>query len=460
MSTHAARRLPALDRRRSNERAALTRLAAAHEAALAAHVLQSLRNAGQTAARSGGRKPATLARTAASAFASGLTRVLRPSLRQTARAFGDRLRSHPKAAHALETKAYDDYDAAIAAWLDQHAAQAVVRVSDSLRETIREVVEQAVAEGLGEEEIAKRIEEATSGEIGRQRARVIARTETHFASQVGQYVAAWQSVLKFDKIWLATEDHRARKGHAEMNDVRVAFDQPFRVRVHGGKRDGEYDELRFPGDPDAPAGQVINCRCQCLYEPSENQDYAADDFPMQAPAVNVVTPPSYGPAVPRPAPATSDDLPTPEPTRRTELVVWATAIDLDLGLGEDTPDTDEEFQALPGRTLTIGRLATWYEQPTNARIAGIVGAQTPGALDEVRRRLQLGRRDARNRAGVWRITVLGGALSRDQLPAPLYVRSVELVTWGSLAAKRTAPSDGTKVWLVDAVIDPKGELPE
>lgn len=93
------------------------------------------------------------------------------------------------------------------------------------------------------------------------RARTIARTEVVSsvngaeAEQIGELT---RRGLAFDKRWLATRDERTRPSHAEADGQVVASDQPF---VVGGS------ELAFPGDPNGPAGEVINCRCTTVWEP-------------------------------------------------------------------------------------------------------------------------------------------------------------------------------------------------
>lgn len=56
-----------------------------------------------------------------------------------------------------------------------------------------------------------------------------------------------------DEIWNSTRDNRTRETHREMNLQVVPYGQPF-VSPSGAR-------LRYPGDPNAPADEVINCRC-------------------------------------------------------------------------------------------------------------------------------------------------------------------------------------------------------
>jgi Phage Mu protein F like protein len=269
--------LPLLDGRRTIERAHLTQLQLGHERALERYIAQALGLIGQRIALSlqsdGVPGPALKA----VAIGNALLAVMRPSLVATAVAFKDRLVAHPKCAHAFNvygnaqnpgfrgfgtpeyTKAaFDDLDGAIAEYMAEHTAEAVVGISESLREVIANAIRQGQEENLSVEELARLIVDTTAGEIGLARARRIARTETHAAAMYGQQLAAQASPLQFNKTWLATEDSRTRADHAEANGQTVALDEPFVV--------GDV-EMAYPGDPTAPAGQIINCRCVALYEP-------------------------------------------------------------------------------------------------------------------------------------------------------------------------------------------------
>jgi SPP1 gp7 family putative phage head morphogenesis protein len=239
-------------------RAHATRLMLAHETALERHLATVFASAGRVAASHysiSGQKGALAAIKAA---APAISRVLGPSLHTTARTFGDLLVTG-KAAPMLERKVFEDLDQEINAFIDQHTADRVVQISDSLRAQIVEIIRQGLEEQLSTDEVAQAIVDATQGEMAAFRARRIARTETHTAANAGQLAAARRSPLKYQKQWLAVEDARTREAHAAANGQTVELDEPF---VVGG------EEMMMPGDPNASAGNVINCRCTVLYVPT------------------------------------------------------------------------------------------------------------------------------------------------------------------------------------------------
>lgn len=94
----------------------------------------------------------------------------------------------------------------------------------------------------------------------RYRAETIARTEAMASLHAAQEVAMIQAVEKgaisradVAYVWNATQDNRTRDSHAEMDGQEVAMGEMF-VTGNGAR-------LAYPGDPDGPPEEVINCRC-------------------------------------------------------------------------------------------------------------------------------------------------------------------------------------------------------
>lgn len=97
------------------------------------------------------------------------------------------------------------------------------------------------------------------------RSETIARTESLRAVSAGRAEAFAQTMEQaglrpgeVERVWNATRDGRTRDTHRAMNgQVVVGMDTPF-VSPSGAK-------LLFPGDPKAPAEEVINCRCAVTF---------------------------------------------------------------------------------------------------------------------------------------------------------------------------------------------------
>lgn len=176
-------------------------------------------------------------------------------------AFGDRLRDEAKAAYGIvETKdAVGFFNAAVLRWLELIAGERITRIAETTRALIVNAILRGEEEGEGVEAIARRIREKTGGVIGRARSILIARTETHGASQAADDEMVRALGLDDDLVreWVAAEDDRTREAHRAPTDGQVrAMDEPF--DVDGVKMDR-------PGDPLAPPRLVIACRCVLAY---------------------------------------------------------------------------------------------------------------------------------------------------------------------------------------------------
>ncbi|WP_422366409.1 phage minor head protein [Pelagibius sp.] len=92
------------------------------------------------------------------------------------------------------------------------------------------------------------------------RGEAVARTETLSALNAGKHEAAEQMIEQsgidrqtVTKVWRATRDGRTRDSHASLNGQTVGMD----ARFSNG--------LLYPGEPGAPAAEIVNCRCTPIY---------------------------------------------------------------------------------------------------------------------------------------------------------------------------------------------------
>ncbi len=92
------------------------------------------------------------------------------------------------------------------------------------------------------------------------RARVISRTETLRAVHAAEHESIRQALEAAGddgagvvRIWRTAQDDRVRDTHADMEGQERGFDEPFE------SPSGEL--LMFPGDPEAPPEETIQCRC-------------------------------------------------------------------------------------------------------------------------------------------------------------------------------------------------------
>jgi len=145
-------------------------------------------------------------------------------------------------------------------WLKDNSSERIVAILDSTREQVRDQLAEGNAAGENIRQLANRIRATDSTAFSRERAEVIARTESLTAYSVGSNTAAVESEVDMDKVWATNMDGRQRPSHGAANRQRQALKDPYQV---GGA------ELMFPGDSSlgAPAAETIQCRCTELYVP-------------------------------------------------------------------------------------------------------------------------------------------------------------------------------------------------
>ena len=134
--------------------------------------------------------------------------------------------------------------------LAQHANQAFTA---AMQETTARVIRESFDQGLSVPDTARAIRGAVKVASPAQ-ATMLARTDLISIANGGSFMAARQVYPEPGtfKQWLATADARTRPTHSEASGQVVPLEAPFRV---GGF------ELMYPGDPQGPPGEVIQCRC-------------------------------------------------------------------------------------------------------------------------------------------------------------------------------------------------------
>jgi hypothetical protein len=189
-------------------------------------------------------------------FNDRLGRVIQNDWKAAMQTFGQRILEARVKHRPIEKKDEEDiFDQAIANYLRQYQATKITQISQTTARQVKQLIEIGVADGLSSTQIAKEISQKIPG-ISRIRAKVIARTETHTAANIGAYAAAEATGLNLIKEWASAVDERTREDHLEANGQQVGLNESFIV---GG------EELNMPGDPSGSAENIINCRCVALF---------------------------------------------------------------------------------------------------------------------------------------------------------------------------------------------------
>lgn len=128
-------------------------------------------------------------------------------------------------------------------------------ITDKTKKLISEVFTQAYVDGLGIDDIVKKLEDT---ELSKNRARTIARTETVTAANQGAMFVAKDSGLTLNKTWLSANDSRVRHDHKSINGHTVGMEDNFIV---GGYK------MQQPGDKKQGADikEIANCRCTVIF---------------------------------------------------------------------------------------------------------------------------------------------------------------------------------------------------
>ena len=131
------------------------------------------------------------------------------------------------------------------------------------------LVTKAMTDGLSTEDIVFLILSDPQLRYAKYRATMIARTEVMRASNYASLKGAQKHPFLVDKMWISTRDARTRRipkdfyDHWNMDGQTVEYNQPF---VSADKV-GRPIVVDAPGDPRAPKGFTINCRCAVAFIP-------------------------------------------------------------------------------------------------------------------------------------------------------------------------------------------------
>jgi len=153
------------------------------------------------------------------------------------------------------------WENALVEYLRLHGIKFVSDISETTRSEMVKILQAAITQGWSENRI---IDSLLNGRMHKSRAERIARTETTRALNAGILLAAASVPFEVRKEWITAEDERVRGrpfSHVVLHGRSLPLELPF--------NNGE--NIRFPGDPNASASNVINCRCVLNIIPTRDQ---------------------------------------------------------------------------------------------------------------------------------------------------------------------------------------------
>lgn len=138
----------------------------------------------------------------------------------------------------------------MARWLKEEGLDKITQIEDTVREGLRESLEEGVKAGETTYELAGRIKHVHQNAQGR--AMTIARTEVGRAANKGMVAESEESGVVKGYKWNAAMDGATRPTHRAAHGQYQDLGELFSV---GGAK------LAYPLDPSGPAEETINCRC-------------------------------------------------------------------------------------------------------------------------------------------------------------------------------------------------------
>lgn len=167
------------------------------------------------------------------------------------------------------------FQSEIVEWIRDNVGDRIVSVSETIAKRISRLVEVAAGDGLSVSEMQKYIRKKLKDpKFTKYQALRIARTEVGGAANHAATVAADNSGIVLEKVWISFKDKRTRRvprdtfDHVDMDGK--AVDQFERFKVPS--KSGGTDELLTPCDPTGKAGNVIQCRCVVAHRPKRNEN--------------------------------------------------------------------------------------------------------------------------------------------------------------------------------------------
>jgi hypothetical protein len=245
-------------RARARRIARLVRAQLTFERAFGNALAKAMRRHARAAATAFRRSGEPAALTALAMGQEEVAAIIERNMLRTMRGFAGILRDDLKTFRpTMEFKASPTFERYAREFVRRHALRRANSINRSSEQRLRRILRDAIEDGTGTAETARLIDTVIGSPV---RARTIAMTETHTAASAAMDKQAEETGLPLTREWGASDDRRTRPTHASADGQQRKMGEAFLV---GGA------QMQFPGDPSAPASEVINCRCVLLYDPGD-----------------------------------------------------------------------------------------------------------------------------------------------------------------------------------------------
>lgn len=152
------------------------------------------------------------------------------------------------------------WESELTRYAERRAGENIVSVTGSLKDKLVDITRGLMAEDTyGVEKLTQMIFKEYNT-IAEWMVRRIAQTETMIGLAEAGDVAARSLDIGFTKTWAVSGLGNTRDSHLAMDGIEVDADDPFRL---------EDCLMMYPHDSSfgAPAGEIINCACDCIRRP-------------------------------------------------------------------------------------------------------------------------------------------------------------------------------------------------
>ncbi len=154
---------------------------------------------------------------------------------------------------------FDALDPTFLKWQEMRITAMSPEMVSTVQEALRETLTEGLVAGEGVAQLAERVKAVY--DVSLQRANTIARTESASMIEAGRYQNMINHGIKQHK-WFTAMDGEVRDSHDWLHESVTTIGIKF--KYVSGLKVGQSSELRFPTDMNAPAKEVINCRCITL----------------------------------------------------------------------------------------------------------------------------------------------------------------------------------------------------
>lgn len=169
----------------------------------------------------------------------------------------------------------EEFHRTILDWLRSNVGTRITSVVDTVAKNIMQLVETALGENLTTMQMQKFIRDRIGRDVlTRYEVLRIARTEVTTAANRAATVSGETSGIVLVKEWISSQNDRTRRkprnqfDHLNMNGVQVGQYEKFTMT---GK-DGQINQMEYPGDPKGSASNTIQCRCTIALVPLRDAD--------------------------------------------------------------------------------------------------------------------------------------------------------------------------------------------